>query len=399
MSTNKYAARPATRESIGLLIGLAGGTGSGKTKSAIRMAHGIVQQMIAAGAAKPGAKFVVIDTEHNRAKHYAPRPGEKPDFVETFDFDHVSLDPPFRPQQYADAIKAQDDAGYPVIMVDSASHEWAGEGGILDWHEEKLDEMVKRSAQRDDKRPEWQIRESGKMAAWIEPKMEHKQMVNCLLQRKAHLILCFRAEEKVEMKRVKEGNREVTKIVPKESLTGANGWIPICEKALPFELTISMLLLAANPGIPIPIKMEGQHRAFIPLDKPLTEDIGRKLAIWAAGGTPDHAGTAGTTRQSTGGAPLAGSTGAGEQQRRPQQRETVTEKQPGKTYITDEQVLTLITRCSDNGVDVDRLKKAAGVAKIDFIEADRYQRADGWITTAIAEKRSAEENAGAGATT
>ena len=204
--------KPAIREAAGLLIGLAGGTGSGKTFSAMRLAAGI-------SGDKP---FAVIDTEAGRALHYADQ----------FKFDHGDLKPPFSPQAYAEAILAADAAGYPVIVVDSTTHEWAGEGGVLEMHDAELDRMA-----GDD----YAKRERVKMAAWIKPKMDHKKMVQRLLQVRAHLILCFRAEEKVEMIKDDKGK---TVIVPKTSLTGINGWIPVCEKNLPFELTASFLLTA-----------------------------------------------------------------------------------------------------------------------------------------------------------
>jgi hypothetical protein len=48
-------------------------------------------------------------------------------------------------------------------------------------------------------------REAKKMTAWIEPKMAHRKMVTRLLQVRAHVILCFRAAEKVEMRRGENG--------------------------------------------------------------------------------------------------------------------------------------------------------------------------------------------------
>jgi AAA domain len=243
--------KKAVRENVRLLIGMAGGTGSGKTWSAMRLAKGIAGD-------KP---FAVIDSENDRAQHYA----------DDFRFDHASLHAPFRPDAYWDAIKTADDAGYPVIVVDSASHVWAGDGGVLDWQEEELDRMAG---------GDWKKREQCKMAAWIKPKLSHKQMVQKLLQVKAHLILCFRAEQKIEM--VREDGK--LKIVAKQSLTGLDGWIPVCEKNLPFELTASFLLTADAPGMPKPIKLQQQHKALFPLDKPINEESGRLVAEWASGG-------------------------------------------------------------------------------------------------------------------
>lgn len=246
-----FTFRPAIREGVNLLIGIAGGTGSGKTYSAMRMASGIAGDR----------RFAVIDTENGRARHYADQ----------FDFDVCDLRAPFRPDRYAEAILDADNAGYPVIVVDSMSHVWAGDGGVLDWQEEELKRMA-----GDD----WKKREAVKMAAWIKPKMSHKHMVEKMLQVKAHLILCFRAETKIEM--VKEGGKMV--IQAKHSLTGLDGWIPVCEKNLPFELTVSFLMTADKPGYQKPIKLQEQHKALFPLDQPIDERSGEMVAQWADGG-------------------------------------------------------------------------------------------------------------------
>jgi hypothetical protein len=247
-----FTFRPAIREGVGLLIGLAGGTGSGKTYTAMRLAAGIAGDK----------RFAVIDTEAGRAKHYA----------DAFKFDHGDLQPPFRPDAYAEAIRAADEAGYPVIVVDSMSHEHAGEGGLLDWHEEEFQRLGSRDAV--------------KMTAWIKPKSAHKKMVQRLLQVRAHLILCFRAEEKIEMKKNAEGRMEITK---KQTATGLDGWVPVSEKNLPYELTASFLLLATNPGVPLPIKLQEQHKILFPLDKPITERSGDLLAEWANGSAAPRA--------------------------------------------------------------------------------------------------------------
>jgi hypothetical protein len=251
--------RPAVREDVRLLLGLAGGTGSGKTYSAMRLAKGL------AG----GQRFAVVDTENGRARHYA----------DDFAFDAADLTAPFRPERYSEAIEAADRAGYPVVLVDSMSHEWAGDGGMLDWQEEELERMGGR--------------EAAKMSAWIKPKQAHRKFVTRLLQVRCHVILCFRAAERVEMVRGANGKMEVK---PKRSLTGLDGWIPITEKDLPFELTMSCLLMADAPGQPKPIKLPEQLKPFVPLDRPITEATGEQLAVWAAGAadepSPEEAGLA-----------------------------------------------------------------------------------------------------------
>lgn len=239
--------RPAVRANVGLLIGLAGASGSGKTYTAMRLASGIAGDK----------RFAVIDTENGRASHYADQ----------FAFDVAELREPFTPHAYAEAIQSADAAGYPVIVVDSASHEYAGSGGILDMQEEEFQRMGGR--------------DSAKMLSWVKPKQEHKRMMQRLLQTRAHLILCFRAEAKIEI--IKEGGQ--TKVVPKKSLVGIDGWIPLTEKTVPFELTVSLLLTPDAPGVPHPVKLQEQHRALFPLDQKITEESGRRIAEWAAGGT------------------------------------------------------------------------------------------------------------------
>ncbi|MEX1216502.1 AAA family ATPase, partial [Saccharospirillum sp.] len=273
MSEN-FSFRPAVRENVGLLIGLAGASGSGKTYTAMRLAKGICGD-------KP---FAVIDTEAGRAKHYA----------DAFRFDHGDLKPPFSPLAYAEAIRAADEAGYPVIVVDSVSHEHAGDGGLLDMHEAELERMA-----GDD----WKKREAVKMAAWIKPKAGHKRFVSKLLQVRAHLILCFRAEEKIEMVRGETGRMEVRK---KQTSTGLDGWCPISEKNLPYELTASFLLLASRPGYPMPIKLQEQHKALFPLDAPIDETSGRKLADWAKGSPQPGDRQGSSALRSTEASPAAG---------------------------------------------------------------------------------------------
>lgn len=246
--------RPARRENVPLLLSLAGGTGSGKTYSGMLIATGLAA----------GEPFAVIDTENGRARHYADQ----------FRFDVADLHAPFTPDAYAEAIVAAAAAGYKVILVDSMSHEHAGDGGLLDMQADELKRMVKGDPRRE---------ETMKMASWIAPKMRHKAMVTRLLQLNAHLVLCFRAEEKIEI--AKEAGKTVVR--PKQSLVGLDGWVPVAEKNLPYEMTASFLLTADKPGIPKPIKLPEQFRPMVPLDRPLTANVGVELAKWAAGAKPE----------------------------------------------------------------------------------------------------------------
>lgn len=310
-----FTFRPAKREAVGLLIGLAGASGSGKTYSALRLARGIAGE-------RP---FAVIDTEAGRAKHYA----------DAFRFDHGDMAPPFSPAAYADAIKAADDAHYPVIVVDSMSHEHAGQGGILDMQEAEFERMGGRDAV--------------KMASWIKPKGEHRRMVQRLLQIRAHLILCFRAEEKIEMVR-EDGKMVVRK---KQTATGIDGWVPICEKNLPYELTASFLLMAAHPGVPLPIKLQAQHREMFPAGQPIDEEAGRRIAEWASGGSPhSHAGAS----------PSAQAAGA--------------------PFIDEAQCADLIALLGEIPNGEARFKRQAKIERLAALPASEYARAVRWAEQA-----------------
>jgi len=244
---SNFTFRPSVRENAHVIGGLMGGTGSGKTFSALRLATGL------AG----GKKFAVIDTEARRALHYA----------DAFSFDHGDLKAPFTPDAYLEAIVAAEAAGYPVVVVDSMSHEHAGEGGLLDWHESE----VKRMGGDDYKK-----REQVKFAAWIKPKGAHNRMISRLLQLRTHLILCFRAAPK--MKPQKDPRTGRTEFVDA-------GWLPICAKGLEFELTFSFLLHHETPGLPSePLKLPEALRSYFPANRAIDEDSGARLAEWAAGG-------------------------------------------------------------------------------------------------------------------
>lgn len=245
----------AVRENVSLIVGMAGGTGAGKSVSSLRLARGL-----------SGDKaFCVLDTESGRALHNA-------DMCQPWD--HGDMKAPFSPDAYTDAILAADKAGYPVIICDSFSHCWSGDGGCMDMHEADLDRMAGQ---------DWKKREACKLAAWIRPKMAYKAMMQKLLQIRAHLVLCFRAEQRIEMLKGPDGKMQ---IVPKTTLTSLDGWIPVTEKSTPFELTVSFLLTADAPGKPKPIKCPDALRAIFPLDQPVNEESGKRLAQWASGAKP-----------------------------------------------------------------------------------------------------------------
>lgn len=253
-----YSFRPAVRSNVGLFIGLAGGTGAGKTVSAMRMASGIVG---------PGKRFAVVDSENKRSSHEA----------DDFAFDVFDLDAPYSAERYEGAVKAAYDAGYKAIIVDSATHEHDGVGGYLDAQAVDLEARVERAMNKNPSAEEWKLIERLTPSSWIAPKKARKRMMQTLLACSVDvpIIFCFRAEEKA--------------FTSKDGKLVANNpplWVPVCGKGMPFEMTVFFMLHRERPGVPEPIKLGAKHKALFPLDQPLTEESGRRIAEWAAGSAP-----------------------------------------------------------------------------------------------------------------
>ncbi|MBC9180162.1 AAA family ATPase [Pseudoroseomonas ludipueritiae] len=256
-----FTIRPAVREKIGLLFGIAGASGSGKTFSALKLAKGI---------ANGTGRIAVIDTEAGRALHYAPQAGEKADSAKgTFDFLHLDFQPPFTPERYIEAIRACEEAGATVIVIDSMSHEWAGEGGCSDIQAAEAERMAQGNPARV---------EAMTAPAWKKPKVRHQRMMSRLIQTRTHLIFCLRAQEKVKI--VKRQSGPGTEIVPL-------GFMPICEKSFMFELSGSMTLHPDTPGEPrydLQHKLNDELRVIFREGERIGDDAGKRLRMWAETG-------------------------------------------------------------------------------------------------------------------
>jgi hypothetical protein len=226
--------RPAVRGGSKAIIALAGETGDGKTYTALKIARGMVD--------KP-SEIGFLDTESKRGSLYA--------HILDGPFMIGDLYPPFSPSRYSIAIKEFQEAGIKVLVIDSGSHEWEGEGGCDDIANAKV----------------------GKMDNWIGAKREHKKFMNTLLHCEMHLIICLRAREKTDFK-------NPTKPV-------SLGIKPICEKNFMFEMTASLLM--QNEGRSQKwLKMpEFLKPAFGNGDNYLGEETGKKIMEWINTGTKE----------------------------------------------------------------------------------------------------------------
>lgn len=205
--------KPATIGGAKAIIGIAGTSGEGKTYTALLIARGMVSK---------ASEIGFLDTENKRGSLYA-------DILDA-PFMIGDLYPPFSPERYSEAIKEFQNAGVKVLVIDSVSHEWEGEGGCDDIANAPL-------------------AAGKKMANWIGAKRSHKKFMNTLLQCNMNVIVCIRAREKTDFKN--------------PSLPVSLGIQPICEKNFMFELTASFLM-----------KSQGKEQTFLKLPEFLKQSFG-----------------------------------------------------------------------------------------------------------------------------
>ena len=158
----------ATRQQAKLRLGITGPSGSGKTYSALLLAKGI------------GGRIACIDTEQGSASLYA----------HLADFDTLNLEPPYRPERFVEALKAAENAGYNVLVIDSITHEWSGSGGCL----ELVDEVSKAKFRGNN----W--------SAWSEVTPRHRAFLDSILHTKMLVIVTLRS--KTETAQVEDGGRK-----------------------------------------------------------------------------------------------------------------------------------------------------------------------------------------------
>ena len=182
----------ATKKQAKARIAIDGPSGSGKTYTSL----------IAATALAKGGKIAVIDTERGSASLYS----------EKFDFDVLELNPPFSPEIYHGAIKAAENAGYAVIVIDSLSHAWEGEGGALDM----ADDATKRQ------------KTQNSYTAWREVTPIHRAMVDAILQSKCHVVVTMRSKMEYVQEKNSDGRTVINKV----------GMAPIQRSGMEYEFTI-----------------------------------------------------------------------------------------------------------------------------------------------------------------
>jgi len=186
--------RKAERKKAKLRLGISAPSGGGKTYSSLLIAYGITGDW---------EKVGLIDTENGSGDLYAHL-GE---------YMVLTLEAPYTPERYIQAIKAFEDAGAEVIIIDSLSHAWAGEGGALD---------IQSAAA---------AKSGNSYTAWREVTPKHNALVNTILQSKCHIIATMRSKTEY----VLEKDEKTGKAVPRKI-----GMAPIQRDGMEYEFTIFM---------------------------------------------------------------------------------------------------------------------------------------------------------------
>lgn len=221
--------KKAEKKKSKLRLGISGPSGSGKTYSALRLAKGME------------LKTAVIDSEKGSASLYADK----------FDFDVLEISPPFTTEKYQEAISDAVKEGYELIVIDSISHAWAGEGGLLN-QKEQLD-----------------ARGGNSFTNWAKMTPKQEKFINAIVSCPAHIIVTMRSKQDYSISE-EGGKKKIQKV----------GLAPVQRDGFEYELT-TVFDIAINHDAET-----SKDRTGIFTDKifRITEDTGKTMKEWLESG-------------------------------------------------------------------------------------------------------------------
>lgn len=246
-----------------IAVSFAGGSGTGKTYSALRLARGIAD----------GKPFGFIDTENRRALHYR---AEFPQ-MQHLDFSPFGSEGEiigYGPDRWIAAIDAAEAAGLPVVVIDSFSHAWEGIGGVLEMHEEELNRIAGPDA--DEK-----TRDKRSQLAWASVKPRYRRLLERIIRARCHIIICIRAKPVMQA-----WNRDTKKVQNARATKLRRPDLPwdiAADRDLVFEMTASFLMDPAHPGVPIVLKCADAFKPIFAKGGMVDEAAGRAMVAWSTG--------------------------------------------------------------------------------------------------------------------
>jgi len=169
------AIRPAARSNAKPLIGIYAESGKGKTYSSLVLARGFIG---------PTGEILMIETEGGRGEAFS----DPTEYPEVGGYKVIPITESFAPTEYGKAITAAEQAKPDALIIDSASHEWEGAGGVLSMAAANQASGTKG------------------VQVWQRPKMDHQThfMLRLMQTPIPLVIVCMRA--KYPMKEVKKPN-------------------------------------------------------------------------------------------------------------------------------------------------------------------------------------------------
>lgn len=166
--------RKAEKRKAKLRLGITGTAGSGKTYGALLVAKGL------------GGKTVLLDTEKGSGDLYSGM----------FEYDIGEIEAPYTVEKYIEGIKQAESLGYDIIIIDSLSHAWAGEGGLL----ERVDNIAAAS------------RSGNSYTAWREVTPMHNKLIEAMLTSPCHVIATMRSKTEYVIVENDKGRKEPRKV-------------------------------------------------------------------------------------------------------------------------------------------------------------------------------------------
>ena len=212
MVVNPFATeiKDAKREKLKASIALMGASGAGKTLTGLLIAKGIIKAKypkLDDKGTKFWSKIGVVDVEHNRSLLYA-NTTRADEYIGQFK--HIDFPAPFSTERYRYAVEAMKDIGVEVIIIDSLSHAWEGDGGIL----------------------EVQQKLGGRYQDWRTVKPLVTDFYRTLTEKDVHIISTIRTKQEYATETTETGKMKVTKL----------GVKPIQKDDIEFEMQVSFML-------------------------------------------------------------------------------------------------------------------------------------------------------------
>ena len=217
----------AERNQVKLRLGLSGASGFGKSYSALLLAYGITNDW---------TKIAIIDTENNSASLYS----------HLGDFNVLSLNEPYTPERYIQAIEVCEKEEIEVVIIDSITHEWSGKGGCLELHEQL----------------------GGRFQDWAKITPRHQAFIDKILNSNCHVITTVRRKTDYSLDKDGNGKTKVMKLGTKE----------ITRDGFEYELTVNFELINDNHLV-----TASKDRTGLFSGKPefvINSSTGKKLIEW-----------------------------------------------------------------------------------------------------------------------